>query len=102
MPRYSFCLLVLIDMSASSHAYRWHTRRPRIHYVPLGFSIDEALPRVPALETLRGEPMNFAAIGVAAAARLGMAASRDNDMKVGSDLSGTGRLRPTMAVLRAG
>lgn len=34
---------------------------------------------MPALETLRGEPMNFAAIGVAAA-RLGRAASKDKDM----------------------
>lgn len=86
-------------MSASSNADRWHTRSPCIHYAPLGFSFDEAPPRVPALETLRGEPMNFAAIGVAAA-RLGRAASKDKDkdMRVGEDLSGTGRLRPKMGV----
>ena len=77
-------------MSASSDAYRWHTR---IHYLPLGLSFDEAPPRVPALETLRGEPMNFAAIGVAAA-RLGRAASKDKDkdMREGQGLVGHGKI----------
>jgi hypothetical protein len=60
-----------------------------LHYVPLGFSFDEAPPRVPALGTLRGEPMNFAAIGVAAA-RLGRAASKDKDMRVREWLVGHG------------
>lgn len=53
-------------MSTDSRAYRWHTLRPRIHYVPLGFSFDKALPRVPALEALLAGPMNLEAIGVAA------------------------------------
>lgn len=70
-----------MNMSVGSHAYRWHTRRPRIYYVPLGFSFDEAPPRVPALETVRGGPINFAAIGVAAT-RLERAASKDKDMRV--------------------
>jgi len=74
-------------MSVGSHAYRQQTRRSWIHYVPLCFSFDEAPPRVPALETLRGVPMYFAAIGVAAA-RLGRVASKDKDMRVGKDLSG--------------
>jgi hypothetical protein len=73
-----------MDMSVDSHADRRNTRRPWIQYAPLDFSIDEAPPRVPALETLRGVPMNFEAIGVAAA-RLGRAASKDKDMRWGRE-----------------
>ena len=77
-------------MSTDSHAHRWHARRPQIHYAPLGFSLDKAPPRVPALEleALLAEPMNLAAIGVAAA-RLervvtsNRVASKDMDMRVG-------------------